>query len=1018
MAAELMIDGYPLELMDGDAAHVPITWVSAVLDKVQEMLNDPRVLVLSILGLQGTGKSTLMNTMFGLRFSVSAGRCTRGAFMQLLPIHATLKQECKCDYLLIIDTEGLRAPELDSLQSQKHDNEIATFIIGLANLTVINIFGEITGDLDDILQTAVHAFLRMKKVKLTSSCQFVHHNVTAVMAGEKGMLGRIKFKEKLNQMTQAAAKEENLEGQYKSFTQIIKFNEDDDVYHFPGLWKGDLPMAPVNSGYSRKAQEMKLQLIRFAKGKPASRIGVRLSVFKSHLKALWKAVLHENFVFSFKNTLSIEIAAYNVLDDKYGQWSWSFQQQMMQWEQNAQNELKSCPRAELLRVYERFTCELPRDVQNIYQRLKDDLKHFFEESPEREIIAKWKTETEIRLQNLRKQLQTHAESLCKHISTSRQALAKADEMKASHRRRILKHVKELVSQLEQRKLNDEELEQRFSEHWTEWITELRTIPVHLVDVYVQFDVQKSLTETFHSHNSKVIEKLTKKSLREWGSPLQLIIISELHMKAMALFSRSFFKATLGFKWSERHLVLAQEITDGTLKQIQQYLMEKQNDNYNPSFTNELLHILSQEIDKFNSDATDFKFTSEYRVDIALTACGHALRKFELMVEMYRKKIDPVEYIEREMRESLLVLFKNQYLQVTQEKAAAATLCDLLSKSLKKQVRSSLSHRIVTDMRGKSPHFHSKPALKSKILLDIGEELNQNANFQHCALYLKDIKQSLQWWIKYYTKQHCEQGEPSRLVQLGVIELSDLISCIDQTAHEVTQDVSPEQEEFSITDWLTKFHGRLQGRLEIDVTELRDLGGVQQLKDGHNFNEEIRMGLKKLETTLKEDFLLRMDILTMGQRETKPYDIIFKQLAGCTQQCPFCHEQCDLTNDGHIPSIQHSVAMHRPQCLGGYRSVSTGEMVLDVCTSLVGSEGTFRNRDTDQQPHPYKNYCDLYPEWKIPDDKSVEASSYWKWLVGHYTSEVVQLFHINKAQIPLEWKILSWDSVKDDLETTY
>ena len=71
--------------------------------------------------------------------------------MQLLPLDDLLKQKTECSYVLIVDTEGLRAPELDSLQSQKHDNELATFVIGLANVTLINIYGEVPGDMDDIL---------------------------------------------------------------------------------------------------------------------------------------------------------------------------------------------------------------------------------------------------------------------------------------------------------------------------------------------------------------------------------------------------------------------------------------------------------------------------------------------------------------------------------------------------------------------------------------------------------------------------------------------------------------------------------------------------------------------------------------------------------------------------------------------------------------------------------------------------------------------------------------------------
>ena len=46
------------------------------------------------------------------------------------------------DNRLIVDTEGLRAPELQ-VEGVKHDNELATFVIGLADTTIINIFGEV-----------------------------------------------------------------------------------------------------------------------------------------------------------------------------------------------------------------------------------------------------------------------------------------------------------------------------------------------------------------------------------------------------------------------------------------------------------------------------------------------------------------------------------------------------------------------------------------------------------------------------------------------------------------------------------------------------------------------------------------------------------------------------------------------------------------------------------------------------------------------------------------------------------
>ena len=169
----------------------------------------------------------------------------------------------------------------------------------------------------------------------------------------------------------------------------------------------------------------------------------------------------------------------------------------------------------------------------------------------------------------------------------------------------------------------------------------------------------------------------------------------------------------------------------------------------------------------------------------------------------------------------------------------------------------------------------------------------------------------------------------------------------------------------------------------------------------------------------------MNVSTMDQWERKPYDIIFNTLAGCTEQCPFCKEQCDLTNDGHARTneggtlvTKHSVAMHRPECLGGYRWVSSGEMSLDICTSLVGSDGSFKNRDTNNEFREYKKYQELYPTWVIPDDKSIEASSYWKWLVAHYTKEVAKLFAMKEAEIFQEWKDLTWADVRKDLESMH
>ncbi|KAJ8372092.1 hypothetical protein AAFF_G00294560 [Aldrovandia affinis] len=336
IGAEMLIAGYPLELMDGDVAHVPLEWIKAIFDKLIQKLGDKNVFVLSVLGVQSSGKSTLLNTMFGLQFAVSAGRCTRGVFMQLLEVDEEMRANLQFDFVLVVDTEGLRSPELSSEATLSHDNELATFIIGVGNMTLINIMGENPCEMQDILQICVQAFMRMTSVKINTSCIFVHQNVAETTASEKNQEGRRCLQNRLDQMTAIAAKEENLDIQ--SFSDIIHFDVDSQVFYFKNLLEGDPPMAPPNPSYSQNVQELKNKVFSIAQGQPGCNLPT-LSEVKERIKDLWDALLRENFVFSFRNTL--EIAVYSKLEKFYDQWSWSIRKHALEIQQSWRNKINS-----------------------------------------------------------------------------------------------------------------------------------------------------------------------------------------------------------------------------------------------------------------------------------------------------------------------------------------------------------------------------------------------------------------------------------------------------------------------------------------------------------------------------------------------------------------------------------------------------------------------------------------------------------------------------------------------------
>ena len=1053
IAAQLLVDGFPLELMDGDAAHVPKDWISAVLEKVSDILkittSNPQLFVLSVLGLQSTGKSTMMNTLFGVQFTVSAGRCTRGAFMQLLPVHESLQKKCGFQYFLIIDTEGLRAPELDALQTQKHDNELATFVIGMANLTIMNIKGEIAGDMDDILQTTVHAFLRMSEVKLRPSCHFVHQNVPAVAAGDKAMMGRFKVKDKLDGMTEEAAKEAGLQARY--FNQVIKFDYENDVSFFPSLWTGSPPMAPVNVGYSIEAQVLKHHLINCTKKSLKSRDNSVLRL-KQHLEELWKAILQENFLFSFKNTF--EIAAFTTLEEKYGDWSWSFKNAMIKWEHESQIKLMSCKIEDLPTIYKDLTElptagidrteSLPQYIGRIYQDLETKMTAFFDESPEQEIISKWKYDTEVRLRTLCGKLQTHAESHCKQLFSSRKIRATAEKKKEKMSVDILERVKELASTLEKERMNDTQLKEMFEQSWIYWITELTASIEKIEGPNVKSEVEKSMTDRLHTYQKLVMQRLsdsvTGKPLEKWGIHLKLRV-RRVHLKLSQPSSwGGKFNKFVGAVGSsiDDFLSPAQQETDIILKAVEVYLNKKQGsgENFNPEFPTQLLQELFSNIGKVQCE--QFFFTAEYKVDMALTVCGHALHVFVEMADAFRIKHDPSEYIQREMKAHCLKLFMDQYNQIAQEITAAGTLCQQLKTPVRDQVMYELSLAIVSDIRGRKLWIKTKPSLKANILLDMGEKLAQgHRNFSDCGLYLKNVKQSLYYWVKLYTEQHCDEKEQNRSSQISALamqELNDIMKAVKNRVKSVTRNI-PRSEEFHLTDWLTKFHTEVtgvttekespqqkltepkaKGTLQLDLSQLCVLGGKQVFKNLDFFTDEVVKGLDSLQSSLKHEFQT-MTSSVMQMWEKKPYDTLLEEVAGCTKQCPFCKEQCDHTNAEHSSSVKHST-QHRPHCLGGYRWEKDNTMILDLCTSLVHGDYSFCNSDTNDQWRPYKEYTKVYPDWSIPDDTSITASLYWKWLVGNYPTEIEELFGRSKTTIHDEWKALKWPKVKEWLKKEY
>ena len=139
-------NGFKLHIFRG----IPLQIKNEFLKEIFELeeFKDENYYVISILGMQSSGKSTLLNYLFGTDFETSAGRCTRGIYSYII------KSPRKNQKILLLDTEGLAS--IDS-SDKMFDQKIALMCFGLSDLVLINQKGELSRHLQDLLSISLYA---------------------------------------------------------------------------------------------------------------------------------------------------------------------------------------------------------------------------------------------------------------------------------------------------------------------------------------------------------------------------------------------------------------------------------------------------------------------------------------------------------------------------------------------------------------------------------------------------------------------------------------------------------------------------------------------------------------------------------------------------------------------------------------------------------------------------------------------------------------------------------------------
>ena len=67
-AADILLSGQPLKLLDGDSSYIPLRWFDAVYHQLECKTKNAKIFVIFVLGIQSSGKSTIESFRFDYEY--------------------------------------------------------------------------------------------------------------------------------------------------------------------------------------------------------------------------------------------------------------------------------------------------------------------------------------------------------------------------------------------------------------------------------------------------------------------------------------------------------------------------------------------------------------------------------------------------------------------------------------------------------------------------------------------------------------------------------------------------------------------------------------------------------------------------------------------------------------------------------------------------------------------------------------------------------------------------------------
>jgi hypothetical protein len=824
LMARLFLLGYPLEIMDGDASHVPLTWIKEIFFEIKENFKkDLKVFVLSILGIQSSGKSTLLNTMFGCKFPVSSGRCTKGVYLQMVPVAEQYRKHFNCDYFIIMDSEGLRSPELS--ESFRHDNEIATLVACLANTTIINFWGQtFSKDMSDILQIAAHAYIRMKEVKIKSSFHMIFAGVPDVTAEDKNRLGVTKIIDELNSMILRIAKEEGRMDTFSGLSSIfplIQENFSNKVPEFlPALWQGS--MHPPESRYGEIVQIL-CEMLCYGLMQPQCP-AIRsqpITEFVNRLKDIWDAIKQENFIFGFRNSQAIEI--YSELQKNYDREVTNFRKKCYGLFYKITEEcLKKAHDNgngfEGFLMYEsKIVSDLLPKTEDWHKEVMDQLRTFASKQPDPDLASIHLSSFEMDLRNKactwRENEKKSAEVKIKSVGNKEKTAAMK---RTEYKKKCLQEAQIVADKLKiSGDLENYLIQNAFKKMYSGWIKKAQkddeesfgSLDGLLPKIWEEsFPILREKLKMYHFKNEVELMKGVNEfkiwlfEVREVDANLDIITIEHKHLKCITKIANQIVKNPSNITFEQ-----AKKRKNTVMSRVKDLInVSKQKHISHFSYQDTIAEILDYaagqlEIANFEGRYLTFAYDTSFKKEFLLKTFGVSVNKMATLHKENLHKFSIVACLQNEYHE----LFKEFEFECKTADSDVRTAFrfakNILGPIIVAQVKRILGS-LVFDAVAAKIEFSQKNFMMFHILKEL-----LTGPFDNVRDFIEDYKFYVESWIKNKVVHFCMKD--GFLNQLILTRVKSCIETIKTCLHQMNEQ-SSEENSFTLETWWTCLEGKL------------------------------------------------------------------------------------------------------------------------------------------------------------------------------------------------------------------